>query len=62
MRKKYMLYISDQLYQTVKDSQVINWLEVLGRKQVVFDLFREGRLCQDQSPREDSQGAGPSWE
>ena len=34
-----MLYISDQLYQTVKDSQVINWLEVLGRKQVVFDLF-----------------------
>lgn len=38
------IYISDPLFQTVKDSQVLNWLEVLGKRNISFDLILITRL------------------
>lgn len=37
-KTKYF-YISDPLFQTVKDSQVLNWLEVIGKNGIIFDLI-----------------------
>lgn len=38
------IYISDPLFQTVKDSQVLNWLELFAKKGVSFDLLLITRL------------------
>lgn len=38
------IYISDPLFQTVKDSQVLNWLELFAKKGVSFDLLLVTRL------------------
>jgi len=38
-RQQSFYYITDPLLETVKDSQVINWLELLGIHQIIFHLI-----------------------
>jgi hypothetical protein len=44
MKQPKFIYISDPLFQTVKDSQVLNWLEVLGKRNIDFDLILITRI------------------
>lgn len=45
MKKIYFLYLSRQLHTPVIESQVINWIEVLQRKNIEFDLLIENPIA-----------------